>query len=138
MVKLSTLMGAKYRLKQRRKRLTHRTGHEGAHDAFAREWLRRARARNGAVPMKVRDAVDAARASKGPAELDLRGCGTDQVVEDVCAALMEHPAISKINLQKCKELTEAAGKVLVELAEAQIRSGVDDAPRAAIGSFRAL
>ena len=85
MVKLATLMGAKYRLKQRRKRLTHRTGHEGAHDAFAREWLRRARARNGAVPMKVRDAVDAARASKGPAELDLRGCGTDQVVEDVCA-----------------------------------------------------
>ena len=80
MVKLSTLMGAKYRLKQRRKRLTHRTGHEGAHDAFAREWLRRARSRNGAVPMKVRDAVDAARASKGPAELDLRGCGTDQVV----------------------------------------------------------
>ena len=121
MVKLATLMGAKYRLKQRRKRLTHRTGHEGAHDAFAREWLRRARSRNGAVPMKVRDAVDAARASKGPAELDLRGCGTDQVVEDVCAALMEHPAISKINLMKCKELTEAAGKVLVELAEAQIR-----------------
>ena len=38
MVKLATLMGAKYRLKQRRKRLTHRTGHEGAHDAFAREW----------------------------------------------------------------------------------------------------
>ena len=34
---------------------------------------------------------------------------------------MEHPAISKINLMKCKELTEAAGKVLVELAEAQIR-----------------
>ena len=59
MVKLSTLMGAKYRLKQRRKRLTHRTGHEGAHDAFAREWLRRARSRNGAVPLKVRDAVDA-------------------------------------------------------------------------------
>ena len=76
MVKLSTLMGAKYRLKQRRKRLTHRTGHEGAHDAFAHEWLCRARARNGAVPMKVRDAVDAARASKGPAELDLRGAAT--------------------------------------------------------------
>ena len=121
MVKLATLMGAKYRLKQRRKRLTHRAGHEGAHDAFAREWLRRARARNGAVPMKVRDAVDAARASKGPAELDLSKVATDQVVEDVCAALAEHPAISKINLQKCKELTEAAGKVLVELAEAQIR-----------------
>ena len=66
MVKLATLMGAKYRLKQRRKRLTHRAGHEGAHDAFAREWLRRARSRNGAVPMKVRDAVDAARVSKGP------------------------------------------------------------------------
>ena len=60
MVKLATLMGAKYRLKQRRKRRTHRTGHEGAHDAFAREWLRRARARNGAVPIMVRDAVDAA------------------------------------------------------------------------------
>ena len=35
MVKLATLMGAKYRLKQRRKRLTHRAGHEGAHDASA-------------------------------------------------------------------------------------------------------
>ena len=64
MVKLSTLMGAKYRLKQRRKRLTHRAGNEGAHDAFAREWLRRARARNGAVPMKVRDAGDAVAATR--------------------------------------------------------------------------
>ena len=69
MVKLGTLMGAKYRLKQRRKRLTHRTGHEGAHDAFAREWLRRARKPRAAR----RAAAEAARLLQPEERVEFHG-----------------------------------------------------------------
>ena len=121
MVKLGSLLGAAYRLKQRRKRLTHRRAHEGAHDAFARAWMRCTRTRGAAVPLKVRNAVDAARDQADNVELNLSGCATDDVVEDVCAALSEHPCVAKLNLTKSKALTPSSGAALVKLAEDQIR-----------------
>ena len=121
MVKLGSLLGAAYRLKQRRKRLTHRRAHEGAHDAFARAWMRCTRTRGAAVPLKVRNAVDAARDQADNVELNLSGCATDDVVQDVCAALAEHPCVAKLNLTKSKALTPSSGAALVKLAEDQIR-----------------
>ena len=95
-------MTAAYRLKQRRKRLTHRAQGSDTFGLFRRCVARLAQERRVALSIKVRRELDGAlgRSGRGVVELRLKGCDlTDAVVELLCEGLEQHPAVGKVDVR---------------------------------------
>ena len=123
MVGLGMFMTATYRLKQRRKRLTHRAQGSDTFGLFRRCVARLAQERRVALSIKVRRELGGARggSGRGVVELRLKGCDlTDAVVELLCEGLEQHPAVGKVDVRGNGALTVASVLRLRALAEFQL------------------
>ena len=116
MVGVNALLGAQYALRQRRKRLTHRSPGREAFGAFRRCVARLALERQVTVSIKVRRELDAAlnRARRGPSALELAASGaTDDLVVVLAEALRAVPVVDKVDLRGNTSLSARSGAALV-------------------------